>query len=91
MKLYVLFGQRKESYEGEYGLEALECMSEADYESNAEFIEKSFEKQVAGNEFKYLAILTFDVNEGDIRRQLNPTFLPIPAAVLANIKPDKEG
>lgn len=72
MKVYVLFGQRVQRYPGQYGLEALACMTEHDQEENHEYLPIELEKARAGREFESLAIVALDVREGEIRKILSP-------------------
>lgn len=73
MNIYVLFGQRKEHYNGEYGLEALAVASESDEDSNPEYMQEQLTKYRESDEFSSLAIITLKAKEGDIRRCLTPS------------------
>lgn len=66
MKLYVLFGQRKEDYEGQFGVEALYCASEYDMDENPEYLHKKKELQQRNEDFEALEIVTLEVNEAEI-------------------------
>jgi hypothetical protein len=46
MKLHILFGQRKEAYEGEHAPEPLLCWSEFEIDDNPEGWEEAKEKEI---------------------------------------------
>lgn len=73
MKLHVLFGQRIERYQGEYGLEALVCATEADVDGNPDYLPEQVEKYRESKEFAALAIVGLEVNEAEIRKILQPS------------------
>lgn len=72
MIIKVLFGQRKEDYEGQYAPEALEVMDEFGFEENAEWLEKKLEHHKRFNEFVSLKIIDIKISNGDLDRILNP-------------------
>lgn len=82
MKLYVIFAQRKQRYEGEYGLEALTCMSEADNESNPDYLPEELEKHRNSKDFDAVEVVTLDLSEKTVREILFPQHTPIPASVV---------
>lgn len=82
MKLYVLFGQRKCSYPGEYALEALSCMDENGQSDNPDYLEGEHAKYEQSGEFDRLSIVELSVSENDIRRVLYPEQQAISAAVV---------
>jgi hypothetical protein len=82
MKVHVLFAQRKGSYSGQYGLEALAVMSEADMEANSDYLPTTLEENRRTGEFESLGIVTLWANEADILRRLEPDKSPVPAAVV---------
>lgn len=81
MKLHVLIGQRKQRYEGEYGLEALACMTEYDVDANGEYLPAEERKAVDGGEFEALRVVKLEVSEKEVRAVLFPENTPIHAAV----------
>jgi hypothetical protein len=72
MKLYILFGQRKESYEGEHAPEALVCWEEDAVDGNAE----GFEEAVEAAQAKYnqcmiaMRVIEVTVDQKQIRQML---------------------
>lgn len=72
MILFVLFGQRKEKYKGQYGLEALAVMTEYDMDANSEYMEEQLEKQEKTSDFDGLKIVKIYVNEEKIYSILFP-------------------
>lgn len=83
MKIHLLIGQRKQRYEGEYGLEALACMTEHDHEENPDYLPQEQQKTSAGGEFDRVGIVTLSASEKEIRAILYPENRPIPAEVQA--------
>lgn len=82
MKVYVIFAQRRERYPGEYGLEALEVMTENDVDSNPDFMPEKLEENRASGDFASVAIVTLDVSEGEVRKILQPASTTLPAKVV---------
>lgn len=82
MNLFVLFGQRVCTYDGEYALEALACATEADMDGNPEYIPEQEAKYKASEEFDRLAVVTLNVKESDIRAIMYPENTPIVATVV---------
>lgn len=72
MDLYVLIAQRKERYEGEYGMEALAVMSEADYDENPDYLRDALEQNKASGEFDAIAIITLNISSNAVRAVLYP-------------------
>ena len=72
MKLYVLFAQRKEKYEGQYGLEALEVMTEYDVDENPDHLTKKRKINLNINEFDAVEIVTIEVDENSVYEILYP-------------------
>ncbi|WP_019022994.1 MULTISPECIES: hypothetical protein [unclassified Thioalkalivibrio] len=81
MKIYVLLAQRKESYEGEYGPEALGAMTEYEYDINPEFLEERRNEYSRNREFSAVRIVALDIPEGEVERRLMPEATPIQARV----------
>ncbi len=82
MKVSVLFAQRKERYNGEYGLEAIACMTEHDEEANPSYLPDTLEQNRQSGDFKSLAIVTLNVSEADVRKILQPESTEVSAEVL---------
>ncbi|HCA5886585.1 TPA: hypothetical protein MXS07_006234 [Pseudomonas aeruginosa] len=83
MKLFVLFGQRKCDYPGQYSMEALACMDENGHSDNPEYLEGELAKYDQSREFDRLSIVGLSVSEEAIRDVLYPEQKPIAASVLA--------
>ncbi len=81
MNVFVLFGQRKCTYPGEYGLEALACMDEYGHSENPDYLEDERSKYEENQEFDRLSILKLSVSEQDVRSALYPESAPISASV----------
>lgn len=81
MDLHVLMAQRKESYPGEYGPEALACMTEYGYSDNPEWLNNKKAEARATGEFESVEIVRLAVDEKAIMRILRPVAAPIPATV----------
>lgn len=83
MKLFVLFGQRKESYPGEYAPEALACMDECGMDDNPAYLEGEHQKYKDTNEFESLAVIPFEVDGAKVMEILRPaTIRPLAAEVV---------
>jgi hypothetical protein len=71
MDLHILFGQRKESYDGEHAPEALVCWTEYDVDENAEGWQEAVAKAKAENGEHMLAMREIRVTcDGDHIRRL---------------------
>ena len=81
MELHVVIGQRKERYDGEYGLEALGVASDADYEGNPDYIHETLAENQANGEFTAVQIIKLTVSEGAVRAILFPQSAAIDARV----------
>ena len=62
MRLYIIFGLRKESYEGQHAPEALEVMDEYSYEENAEWLNNKLSSYKAEDEFMNVEIVTVNIS-----------------------------
>ena len=86
MKLYVLFGQRKESYDGEHAPELLLAWDEYSVEENGEGWERELEemKKVHGASMTAMRVINIEVDQGRIRALLikTPT---VAGAIEANL------
>lgn len=72
MKLYVLFGQRKCSYEGEYAPEALSIADEWTMDENPQYMGQELDKYIKSKEFTSLEIIPVEVSLQEIRERLLP-------------------
>lgn len=72
MILKVLFGQRIESYAGEYGSEALEIIDEYTEEENPDFLTNKLKEYQKQDIFESLAIVEIEVDENKINSFLRP-------------------
>lgn len=82
MKLFVLFGQRKCDYPGQYALEALACMDEVGQSDNPDYLDGEHAKYEQSGEFERLSIVKLSVSEKDVRRVLYPEQQAIAASVV---------
>lgn len=82
MKVTVLFGQRKGQYEGEYGIDAIECISENELEENPGYMHERREKLEAEGDYEGLALIALEVDEAAIRAIMFPGASAIPATVI---------
>lgn len=82
MKLFVLFGQRKCDYPGQYALEALACMDENGHSDNPDYLRGELAIREGSCEFDRLSIVELSVSEKDVRRVLYPENQAIDAAVV---------
>lgn len=82
MKLFVLFGQRKCDYPGQYAMEALACMDENGQSDNPDYLEGEHAKYEQSGEFDRLSIVELSVSEKDVRNVLYPENAAIPATVV---------
>jgi hypothetical protein len=88
MKVYVLFAQRKERYEGQHGIETLAVADEYGSEDNPDWIHDTKVESEATGEFQALAVVTLEVPEIEIRKRLMPEDRPIPAKVVSEDTPN---
>jgi len=72
MELKVLIAHRKESYENEHGLEALDTASEYDYDVNPDYIHGKEKEARDSGDFSAVEIVTFEVDEDQIFKMLYP-------------------
>lgn len=73
MILFVLMGQRKCDYPGQYAPEALAVMDEYGDDDNPDYLKEEKEKYEKSKEFTSLVIIAVDVNGAKIKALLNPT------------------
>lgn len=72
MKLFVLYGQRKCQYPGQYAPEALACMDENAHSDNPDYLNDAKESNAATGEFDALAIVSFTYDAAELDRRLHP-------------------
>ena len=88
MKLYVLFAQREESYEGQYAPESLACMDGVGNDENPDYLFDEEEKAHANDEFVGVKVFEIELPKGTgdfIRNQLMgdiPTIKAVNVAVV---------
>jgi len=84
MILKVIFVQRKCNWPGEYAPEAMECMTEYDYEQNPEWLDSKLReyKTDENNEFTAAKIVNIKVNQDQISAILNPVNKPIEGTII---------
>jgi len=79
--LYVIFGQRKERFPGEYAPEALDVADWIAMEENPEWIQERLQHHKDTKEFESLEIVRIEVDLSDIMRRLRPNGSAISAKV----------
>lgn len=72
MKIKLIFGHRRESYDGQYAPEVLDAWDECCLEENYEGFAESLEKQKSSNCFASVAVVTLSVSNKDILAALYP-------------------
>jgi len=81
MKIYVVMAQRKCAYQGQYGLEALACMSEYEYSENPDFLHDCRAEHQGSGEFDAVEIVALSAPEAEIERRLYPDTTAVEATV----------
>lgn len=66
MVVYILFGQRKESYEGQHAPEALSVMDEYSYDENPNYMTAQKEEADKSDEFVSTDIFQVDLGDGAV-------------------------
>lgn len=77
MKIYVVFGQRKCRYLGEYAPEALDVMDEFGMDENPEYLENKKREYILSNEFDAVSIIPIEVSRKEIEQRLGVNQSPI--------------
>ena len=77
MKIYVIFAQRKCSYDGEYAPEALDIISEFGMDENPDYLENKKTEYIRSNEFTSVTIIPINVSDKDINQRLGINQPPI--------------
>ena len=70
MKIYVLFGQRKEDYPGQYAPEALDVMDEFGWDENSEYLLDKLDERSKDPEWIGLEIVPIEFGDMDTLRKL---------------------
>ena len=87
MIIYLIFGQRKEQYLGQYAPEVLDAIDEYGYDENAgEWLDGKLKVYRDTDEFEKVEIISVLVPTGAIMERLRPNTSPIVGNVL---KPTK--
>lgn len=81
MKLFVLFAQRKESYEGEYAPEALHCIDECGDDGNPSFLRDMKAEAINSGEYSSVEVVTLTFDGNEVYSILHPAKNPIAATV----------
>lgn len=86
MKLRILFGQRKENYEGQYGPEAILCWDEFCIDENPAEFDKQVDTTIDSlkSDFSSFKIIDIEVNQEKIRQMLSASIPVLPGRVVAS-------
>lgn len=71
MLLYVLMGQRKCRYDGEYAPEALETISEFGHDENPDFLNEKLTEYTNTNEFDAVRVIRLRVSDAALDAALS--------------------
>ena len=82
MKLHILFGQRKETYPGEYMPEALAVMDEYGQSDNPGYLDGEKTKALTSGEFENVVVVTVEVNGAKVMEMLRPAKQVLPAVMI---------
>ncbi len=82
MDLMILMAQRKESYPGEYGPEALACMTEYDDSDNPDYLAEKKAEAIASGDFENVELIRISVDGKAIERILRPAIQAVPGTVV---------
>ncbi len=72
MKIKILFGHRKENYEGEYAPEVLGAIDEYSHDNNPSWIIDQFRYYEQYKSFNVLKFIDIEVEDSDIMNALYP-------------------
>ena len=84
MDLFVLVGQRKQRYEGEYLPEALAVIDDIGDSDNPEYMREQLQKQTESGDFDALTVLRLSVSEKAVKAALYPEPTVLQATVVPN-------
>ena len=76
-----MIAQRKVDYPGQYGEEALACMSEYEYSENPDYLHDALAEHRNSGEFDAVELITLKVPDDEITRRLYPAREPIPVEI----------
>lgn len=79
MEILVVMAQRKCEYPGQYGPEALACMSEYEYSDNPEFLKDIKKENADTGQFDAVEIVTLKCDSDAIDQRLFPKSEPVAA------------
>ena len=82
MQIHILFAQRKQRYEGQYGPEALAVATEYDVDENEDYLPDTKLAHEQSGDYESLAIITFEVSDAEIMKRLRPEHKPLTAKVI---------
>lgn len=72
MLLHVLFGQRKEAYEGEYAPEALNVMTEYDYAENPQWLLDKLDRESKEKHWESVKIVKIEISLKELMEAVRP-------------------
>ena len=84
MKIFVLFGQRIESYPGQYSPEALAVADEICYSDNPDYLLGELEKYEKSDDFTSLKIVPIDISSQKLHEILHPKIAPLAGDIAAS-------
>jgi hypothetical protein len=70
MKLYVIFGQRHESYEGEFAPEVIDCWDEYAVDGNYEGYEEQLNIAESNKEFSAVSVVVVEIDGNKVSDRL---------------------
>lgn len=71
MKLHIIFGQRHETYDGEYAPEVLDCWDESSLDENHEGFEASLEAAEGNKDFRAVRVVVVKIDGAKVGALLN--------------------
>lgn len=83
MEIIVVMAQRKCDYPGQYGPEALACMSEYEFSDNPGYLHDARLENMDTGEFDAVELVTLKVPDGEIDRRLSREREPIEAEAVS--------
>ena len=81
-ELHVIFGQRKESYTGEYAPEALDIADEICMEENPAYLAEKLAEHQKDESFEAVEVIRLEVDLDTIMKILRKTAPVVPATIL---------
>lgn len=81
MKIFVLMGQRKENYPGEFAPEVLACIDEVGQDNNPDYLDGEKVKCDVSRDFERTEIIALTADTKAIMARLRPTGISIEATV----------